>query len=94
MKGLFVKNCSPTREGWYIVRYNGNAKQFWGLYVPKTAENPEHWLLAVPAYFTYHCLIYKKFNDVEWMPSSYADPYDCPLGGVYLNGAYSSGAYV
>ena len=57
-------------------------KGTWGLYVPKIGKNPEHWLIVVPGYFTYRCLMHKNFNNVEWMPSSYADPYDCPLGPV------------
>ena len=82
MKGLYVKNCNPTREGWYLVRINGSKKGFWGLYAPKTSKDTAHWLLCKPGCFTYHCIIYKNFKNVEWMPSSYSDPYDCPLGPV------------
>lgn len=79
MKGLFVKNCKPTRSGWYVVRINGKEKHMWGLYVAYDGTDKDYWILYIPCYFT--CISVKITNTkkIEWMPSTYADPDDCPL---------------
>lgn len=84
MNGLFVKNCKPTREGYYKVRVDRNAKEFWGHYVPRRKDEAEHWLVCMDKYLKAFFIIHKNFKRIEWMPSSYTDPQDFPLGGIYV----------